>query len=658
MQCTSLPRPGKGKSLDSSIQILVGLLVVTAFIGLAVSLDTSLSLNRLSMLVVGVIVFFLVIRVAHSVRMLERISFGLIAVGCLVAVFSLFATDWSMGVLIPLPAIYGRIPLLVHNLPGSGVPQFSEGLNPRLVAGTMAFLLPLPLAWATYGQRRRLRWLGWLSAGVMAVPLVLSQSPQGFLGLGLALGVMWVWCKPRRLGIVLAIAVALSVTWVLYRWWLPELLIHRLEIGIAARLGIWPKAWLMIRDMPFTGAGLNNFPIADGLYSLTASHEVHAHNVFLQTAVDQGVLGLVAFIALFASALIAGWRAYRASIDPSLRIVVLGCAGGCIAYLGFGLWDAITLGHKPAPALWVMLGLLIASERLAMPLPSTLLSVSARRKIIAGLSLIVIVAAPVWGSALATNLGRITWNREQAGVTSATTEDIKSLADVAIALFRANSRARLLAGQIDLRAGHAADAVAHLEQAVTLDHSDPVAYFQLAEAHEQLGHLELAFEFWRAAGAASRLYERGTAARRTGDLTQAEYWFSLVTQLDGSRIQYGLALARVQVAEEQWAAALQTYSGVIDAFPQTATGYEELAGLLYQRHEKIETRLIVDRGLARVERPSPQLYYFLSKLEADEADWNAAEQAVQQALALAPANGTYRAWQNDLWLRQKRYTTP
>jgi tetratricopeptide (TPR) repeat protein len=302
--------------------------------------------------------------------------------------------------------------------------------------------------------------------------------------------------------------------------------------------------------------------------------------------------------------------------------------------------------------------MLMASERLAMPLPSALLSVSARRKIIASLSFIVIVATPVWGSVLATNLGRINWNRAQAEITSVTAETIKSLTDTAVALFPANSRAQLLAGQIDLQDSHAADAVAHLEQAVTLDHSDPVAYFQLAEAHEQLGHFEQAIEFWRAAGAASRLFERGAAARGNGDLTQAEYWFNLATQLNGSRIQYGLALARIQVAEEHWVAAVQTYSSVIDAFPQAAIGYEELAGLLSQRQEKTETRQTVKLGLAQIDGQSPQLYYFLSKLEADEADWAAAELAAQQALALAPTNGAYLAWQDDLWLRHKHYTTP
>ncbi len=156
---------------------------------------------------------------------------------------------------------------------------------------------------------------------------MLSQSPQGFLGAGLGLAVILVIRWPgTALGIFPA-ALATALAWSRYQWWLPPALVERISRGIAARLLIWPRAVAMIRDMPFTGMGLNNFPRIDPLYSQALSEEVHAHNLFRQTAADQGVLGLVALVALLAAALVAGWRAYRASGDANVRAMMLGCLG-------------------------------------------------------------------------------------------------------------------------------------------------------------------------------------------------------------------------------------------------------------------------------------------------------------------------------------------
>jgi hypothetical protein len=46
----------------------------------------------------------------------------------------------------------------------------------------------------------------------------------------------------------------------------------------------------------------------------------------------------------------------------------VGICGGVAAWLAYGLLDSITLGHKPAAALWVMLGL-SASMRLRLDAP-------------------------------------------------------------------------------------------------------------------------------------------------------------------------------------------------------------------------------------------------------------------------------------------------
>ena len=240
----------------------ISLLLVMSLVGVAVAPDKALGLNRLSVLLLGVATFYTVAEFIRSVQDMIRIAVIIIGLGVVVACLSLIVTGWPVGVLVKSSSILEYMPLLLH-LPNSGVPTFHEGVSPRLVGGTMAFLLPLALSMLVWGQGKALRIFSGLSALVIAFPLVLSQSPQAYLGLIMALALMLAWHFPRSLLVQIPLAFAVVFTWQQSRWQLSPPLVERLEIGIAARFTIWPKACLMIRDMPITGSGLNNFPVMD-----------------------------------------------------------------------------------------------------------------------------------------------------------------------------------------------------------------------------------------------------------------------------------------------------------------------------------------------------------------------------------------------------------
>lgn len=74
------------------------------------------------------------------------------------------------------------------------------------------------------------------------------------------------------------------------------------------RVEIWSRAIDGIEDFPFTGMGLNTFrKLVFVLYPLSLEGpEVdlgHAHNIWLQVSLDLGLPGLVAYLAIWFSAL-------------------------------------------------------------------------------------------------------------------------------------------------------------------------------------------------------------------------------------------------------------------------------------------------------------------------------------------------------------------
>lgn len=133
------------------------------------------------------------------------------------------------------------------------------------------------------------------------------------------------------------------------------------------RQEVWRWALMATQDFLFTGCGLGTFrEVVRLLYPLNVApgYDIaHAHNVFLQVALDVGVPGLIAYVASLGIALRLGLHTARR--DPALRPLALGLAGGLGSLHIYGMMDALAPGSKPGLILWVALGLLTAMHRLA-----------------------------------------------------------------------------------------------------------------------------------------------------------------------------------------------------------------------------------------------------------------------------------------------------
>lgn len=139
--------------------------------------------------------------------------------------------------------------------------------------------------------------------------------------------------------------------------------------SLSGRTLIWERALYGIADQPLTGLGLGVFDeVAHEPYPALAAYIPgdihHAHNVFLQTGLDLGLPGMIAFIALVLIAIGSVWRLYRlAPVEGQLSVWVVALLGCFVAFLINNVLDGLTLGARPAIALWMLLGLAIATSR-------------------------------------------------------------------------------------------------------------------------------------------------------------------------------------------------------------------------------------------------------------------------------------------------------
>ena len=354
------------------------LLGVALGVGILVSADPMETLPKATGVVLGLAVWrFVVIavgrrpHVALAVALLLLICLGFSVTGVL-----------SLRELPKIPALTAANPF--RNLALPGLAQLST--HPNQLAALISFFLPLLVSLAVGprpGPSRRL-WrvaLALVTLLVVAI-LILTQSRGGWIATAaglFALAALWAAVLPPsharrglRLVVGLAVLAALAVAvWIgpttLWEMWLnppADTAVGTLRT-LGVRRAIWPWGATAVGDFLFTGVGLGAFrQVVFRLYPLLPWPDYdlgHAHNIFLQTALDTGLPGLVAYLAVLFVAAAVGWRVARR--DPGFRAVSLGLLAGLVALHVFGLADALVLGAKPAVVFWFALGLLAAMNK-------------------------------------------------------------------------------------------------------------------------------------------------------------------------------------------------------------------------------------------------------------------------------------------------------
>lgn len=325
-----------------------------------------------------------------------------------------------LSVLTPLTA--GYFLLTQFDLP---LPQF----HPNVMAGIMALLLPYMLAffvtvWKRRRARRRLETVGLLILTAISFPLTgtalfLSGSRGAILGLFVTFCLWLLWRPHKRLLFLLILLLTAVAPAILLGLAVgPAALLARLPSltgTLTHRLQLFRQTLHLIADFAFTGAGLGSFPGLYSEYILDIPHYMlpSSHNLLLDVALEQGILGLLAFCALLLGALWLLLRAPEADAGPRFTTLVAlrGAAVASIAVLLIhGLIDDPIYSSKALPLLFIAPGIAVALHRAHAPQQSP--ARSPLQKLALLISGIVLAAAafllsPSWQAKWYSNLGAL-----------------------------------------------------------------------------------------------------------------------------------------------------------------------------------------------------------------------------------------------------------
>lgn len=358
------------------------ILWLTVAIAILVSADPDLTLPKATGLLLGM-AWFQYITWAAADRKWLAVAFvfwGMLGIGfTVIGLLNLAWLEKAPG----LTWILQALPTRFLQIPGSSV-----GVQPNQLAGTLLLYFPFLLS-LLFGWRRGVYHRFWLPifGGLTAVTLILLliiQSRSGWLGaIGGLLTLLLLWAlilppsrKRRVFSLTLPLLLGIGgITLLLIgpdqlqTMWQDPAQLGVTAVGkftsISFRQEVWRWSIMATQDFPFTGTGLGTFRVVVRRFyplNVSATYDIaHAHNIFLQTALDIGLPGLVAYLAMLFIAGVISWQI--AKQDLTLRPFALGICASIIALHIYGLTDALTLGSKTTLSFWVALGLLAGMWR-------------------------------------------------------------------------------------------------------------------------------------------------------------------------------------------------------------------------------------------------------------------------------------------------------
>lgn len=213
-----------------------------------------------------------------------------------------------------------------------------------------------------------LRLLLIVSMGVAVLALMLTFSRAGFFAFAVVNGL---FLLSRRKFTTLLLGGMLLVIVVLL---LPGPVIERVTSGwggdvntlSAGRVSIWLPLLPEIWRSPIVGSGLSSIGWSEAMRTGVIQTAGHAHNAYLKTVMDMGLLGLI----LLCAYLFHVWKGFRRlsidpAIDPLLRGFYAGAAAGLVSFLLAGFFGSSLTPCTEQIYLWLAIGMMYGQQRLA-----------------------------------------------------------------------------------------------------------------------------------------------------------------------------------------------------------------------------------------------------------------------------------------------------
>ena len=253
-----------------------------------------------------------------------------------------------------------------------GLRVFSTLGNPNVYGSYLLLVIPVAAASVIYLKHPFLKILAAGLTGLLLLNLLLTYSRGCYLALAFAAGIFVLIMEKRF--VVLFIPAVAALPFVL-----PASIINRfmsiinlgagMDTSTAFRLNIWRGTTRMLRDFWASGVGqgIEAYNHIYPYYSFAAIPTPHSHNIYLQIAIELGVVGLLVFIAIMACYFGIMANFLRRVTELRLRIMAAAMISAVIAFLFFGIFDYVFYNYRVLLSFYILLGLAVAFVKANTP---------------------------------------------------------------------------------------------------------------------------------------------------------------------------------------------------------------------------------------------------------------------------------------------------
>lgn len=232
--------------------------------------------------------------------------------------------------------------------------------NPNIFAEYLIMIIPISVSLFWFSKKMHKKALFLATSMALALALLLSMSRGGWIGFAFSAFVFMLFVEKRLL--LLAIPLGLGGL-----FFLPDTILNRiLSIANFAdssndyRIRMWKITLELIRDNWLVGVGFGHLPFkaAFGKYTRTMP-TYHAHNTYLETMAEMGVIGFIVFISFLFVLFKYSIKKLIKGNDKYIKIVSSGILSGLAAVLVHGLVENILYIPRIITTFWILVGLLL-----------------------------------------------------------------------------------------------------------------------------------------------------------------------------------------------------------------------------------------------------------------------------------------------------------
>jgi len=241
--------------------------------------------------------------------------------------------------------------------PNSGIETrvFATFENPNIFAEYLIMIIPLGYALMIREKKMKTRIITLVMGGAIFASLLFTFSRGGWLGAGAG---AFLFLFMYQLSMLLKFIPVALIGLML----LPASILRRMaSIGSLDdasnfyRMQIWEKSIEIIKDYPLTGVGLgfNSFRKISAKY-ITEADPYHAHNTYLELAVEIGIIGL--FFVVMLGLKLLGMVHHILKVDKHKGTLMLGFFAGLISLMVHGMAEHVLYNPKIILLFWFYVG--------------------------------------------------------------------------------------------------------------------------------------------------------------------------------------------------------------------------------------------------------------------------------------------------------------